>query len=190
MSRLFQSKLILDLCGGTGSWSQPYRDAGYDVELITLPSQDVRLYRPPRHHVRGILAAPPCTYFCRMRMCRGEPTSEQFIEGLSVVDACLRIISVCKPDWWALENPQGYLKRWLGDPILRFDPCDFGDTYTKMTWIWGDFKMPRVKPVRPVIPLVNSRTGHPKGKKGLAVNSEERSKTPPGFALAFMKANP
>lgn len=31
------AKIILDLCGGTGSWSKPYRDAGYDVRVITLP---------------------------------------------------------------------------------------------------------------------------------------------------------
>lgn len=31
------TKIILDLCGGTGSWSKPYRDAGYDVRVITLP---------------------------------------------------------------------------------------------------------------------------------------------------------
>lgn len=36
------SKIILDLCGGTGSWSKPYRDAGYDVRVITLPHK-----RPP-----------------------------------------------------------------------------------------------------------------------------------------------
>lgn len=23
------NKIILDLCGGTGSWSKPYKDAGY-----------------------------------------------------------------------------------------------------------------------------------------------------------------
>ena len=26
--------VILDLCGGTGSWSRPYRDAGYDVRIV------------------------------------------------------------------------------------------------------------------------------------------------------------
>lgn len=35
------SKIILDLCGGTGSWSKPYRDAGYDVRVITLPRYDL-----------------------------------------------------------------------------------------------------------------------------------------------------
>ena len=58
------SKIILDLCGGTGSWSKPYRDAGYDVRLVTLPDDDVRLYAPPKD-VWGILAAPPCTEFSR-----------------------------------------------------------------------------------------------------------------------------
>lgn len=40
-------KIILDLCGGTGSWSKPYKEAGYDVRLITLPEYDVLTYEPP-----------------------------------------------------------------------------------------------------------------------------------------------
>jgi hypothetical protein len=54
--------IILDLCGGTGAWSKPYADAGYDVRLVTLPEQDVRTYQPPSD-VHGVLAAPPCTMF-------------------------------------------------------------------------------------------------------------------------------
>jgi len=55
------NKIILDLCGGTGAWSKSYKDAGYDVRLITLPAYDVRTYIPP-DNVYGILAAPPCTH--------------------------------------------------------------------------------------------------------------------------------
>ncbi len=55
-------KIILDLCGGTGAWSKPYKDAGYDVRLITLPEYDVLNYEPP-DKVHGVLAAPPCTHF-------------------------------------------------------------------------------------------------------------------------------
>ncbi len=29
-------KIILDLCGGTGAWSKPYREAGYDVRLMAV----------------------------------------------------------------------------------------------------------------------------------------------------------
>lgn len=34
-------KIILDLCGGTGAWSRPYKENGYDVRVITLPDYDV-----------------------------------------------------------------------------------------------------------------------------------------------------
>jgi hypothetical protein len=180
--------VILDLCGGTGSWSRPYREAGYDVIVIDLPT-DVRLltYPGPAH---GILAAPPCTYFCRMRMCRGRPTDDQFREGLSVVDACLRIIQMCTPQWWALENPQGYLHNWLGQPQLKFHPWEYGDPWTKRTWLWGQFNVPKKNPVEPIGPWVNSRTGDPRGKKGMARNAQERAQTPSGFARAFFEANP
>lgn len=33
-----KNKIILDLCGGTGSWSKPYKEAGYVQETLTLPS--------------------------------------------------------------------------------------------------------------------------------------------------------
>lgn len=42
------NKIILDLCGGTGSWSKPYKEAGYDVRNITLPEFDVLTYEPIR----------------------------------------------------------------------------------------------------------------------------------------------
>ena len=50
-------KIILDLCGGTGSWSRPWLLNGYDVRVITLPEYDVLTYEPP-DNVFGILAAP------------------------------------------------------------------------------------------------------------------------------------
>lgn len=34
-------KIIIDLCGGTGSWSAPYKANGYDVRVITLPEYDL-----------------------------------------------------------------------------------------------------------------------------------------------------
>jgi hypothetical protein len=179
--------VILDLCGGSGSWSRPYVDAGYDVRLITLPDDDVRLYVPPKN-VHGVLAAPPCTMFCRMRMCQGRPTDAQFAEALAVVDACLRIVSVCKPKWWALENPQGYLHRWLGPPAFKFDPCEYGDPWTKRTWLWGRFVPPNKRRIVATAPLIHRKAG----RRGVAVRFRdlENAVTPPGFAQAFMQANP
>lgn len=61
------------------------------------------------------------------------------LEALSLVDACIRIAIVHKPQWWALENPIGTLVRWLGPPKMYFQPNEFGDPYTKNTCLWGEF---------------------------------------------------
>jgi len=177
-------KVVLDLCAGTGAWSEPWLEAGYNVRRIDLPT-DVRLLEFPGT-AHGILAAPPCTMFCRMRMCRGRPTDEQFREALSVVDACLRLVAVCKPDWWALENPVGYLKAWLGEPTLKFSPHHYGDPWTKATWLWGSFKPPKLRIVDPTMgPWIHRK----KGKRGAARSDHENAITAPGFAQAFFEAN-
>lgn len=180
--------LILDLCGGSGSWSKPYRDAGYDVQLVTLPDHDVRLFELPKGPVHGVLAAPPCTEFSLAK--NGRP--RKLTQGLEVVDACLRIIMQCRPKWWALENPVGLLSKWLGTPRDVWDPCDFGDPWTKRTAIWGDYEIPTRGP------WVNPLGGGPfceicdPARKRLAwcSNAAHRAITPPGFARAFFEANP
>ena len=177
-----EDKIIIDLCGGTGAWSKPYSEAGYDVRVVTLP-QDVRLYIPP-DEVHGILAAPPCTVFANSGA-RWPRTNGAMIEGLSIMDACLRIIYTSKPKWWALENPIGKMKRYLGNPKMYFNPCDYGDPYTKKTCLWGEFTEPIKTPVEPT---EGSKLWKMYGGKS-AHTKEMRSITPAGFAQAFFKAN-
>jgi len=184
-------KIILDLCGGTGAWSKPYKDAGYDVRLITTPEYDVRDYRPPPN-VYGILAAPPCTDFSYARTNAATPTN--FRKGLEIVYACRRIIdeAICLQwdnhtifnfKFWALENPRGYLAWFLGKPVFEFDPADFGDFYMKRTYLWGRFNPPAKQGNGLVIPdYINRMPGHKD-------RSLKRAITPPGFAHAFFKAN-
>jgi len=61
---------------------------------------------------------------------------------MEIVNACLRIIEKCKPVWWAMENPRGYLRQYIGNPKLTFQPWEYGDQWTKATDIWGDFNVP------------------------------------------------
>jgi hypothetical protein len=77
-------KIILDLCGGTGSWSRPYKEAGYDVRVITLPDNDVRNYTPPRN-VYGILAAPPCTEFSPFNQFLGKYKTPDLDGGMEML---------------------------------------------------------------------------------------------------------
>lgn len=188
------NKIILDLCGGTGAWSRPYAEAGYDVRIITLP-QDVRHYNPPGH-VHGILAAPPCTEFAASGA-RWWKTKSPFLlaEAISIADACIDIIDVCSPAWWCLENPIGRLRTLMGDRLgplrLAFDPCDYGDPYTKRTLLWGNFTLPTKHRVEPE----GYRKGQPNAwyskVGGRSPRTKKyRSQTPPGFARAFFEANP
>lgn len=141
--RTGKPKIILDLCGGSGSWSRAYVAAGYDVRNITLPQYDVLTYDPP-DDVYGILAAPPCTEFSVLN-CRAEARQRDPQAGLKIVMACMRIIEKCKPVWWALENPVGYLREYMGKSTLIFQPWQYGDPWTKRTEIWGTFTLPEAR---------------------------------------------
>ena len=182
-----KGKIILDLCGGTGSWAKPYLEAGYDVKVITLPDYDVRLYNPTKK-IYGILAAPPCTVFS-LAGNWVRRSDEEMLEAMSVVDACLRIIYKSKPKFWVMENPSGKLKNWIGEPKMRFDPWMYGDGTFKKTALWGEFNFPIQTVFEKPERLQYSKT--PIGRLGgkSAKTKELRSITPQGFARAFFLAN-
>ncbi len=174
-----EKRVILDLCGGSGSWSVPYAAAGYQVIVVdpVHDGSDVRTFAPPAR-VWGVLAAPPCTEFSIAR--NGHPDQPRdFVGGMATVNACMRVALQCRPRWWALENPTGHLAKFLGRPRDTFEPCDFGDPWTKRTSLWGEFAIPERGPF--VIP-----TGSAMARPTAAL----RAVTPPGFAAAFFRANP
>lgn len=176
---------IADLCCGTGAWSKPYRDAGYDVELIDpiLDGKDVRLMARRAAGFWGILAAPPCTVWSYARN-RYPPTEAEMLASLSVVDACHRIVLTNRSSlkWWALENPRNKLRRFLGPARLEFYQWEYGDTGHKPTCIWGDFVVPMKRP-KPRTKPSTFRTSRENARPSDAV-------TPAGFAAAFFEVNP
>jgi hypothetical protein len=193
-------KIILDLCGGTGAWSRPYRDNGYDVRNITLPEYDIRAYIVPED-VYGILAAPPCPMFSFCRTNARKPRDLR--KGMEIVVACLKIIWRCQYDlprdtakksnlkFWVLENPHGMLSWFLGYPVMTFNPYDFGDNYKKKTCLWGYFKKPKKKPVicdKPKFDRLSTKEIHGE-YYGKLDRQARRAITPSGFAKAFFEAN-
>ena len=197
-------KIILDLCGGTGAWSKPYKDAGYDVRVITLPTNDIFKYNNYKKEIKniyGILAAPTCTHFSLARTTAKEP--RDFNTAMLLVKRCLEIIWDCRANgnlkFWALENPMGYLRQFLGKPPLTWQPCDFGEPYTKRTDLWGYYNEPKKKPIKLTeqqikdcsvnkrkLPEIPKDYIMPGDIKQQAVR---RSITPKGFAQAFYLAN-
>jgi len=220
-------KIILDLCGGTGAWSKYYaQDPSYKVYNLTLPDCDVtRLadlpsdvaYALQEGKVYGILAAPPCTEFSIARNDKTAKRARDMEKGMETVHACLKIIwwSQYKKfrkgeglQFWCLENPAtGYLQRFLGKPVMVFEPWQYGDHYSKKTALWGNFNEPkrtfiggsgtekdiygtmvkyasdkRFKELKPVDPIYQK-------KLGIDTRTIRRSITPQGFAKAFYEAN-
>ena len=197
-------KIILDLCGGTGAWTLPYKEAGYDVRNITLPEYDVRTYILPNESIYGILAAPPCTMFSDART--NAKTPRDLRGGMEIVEACLKLIweaqyrtrsdqqKYSPLKFWALENPYfGRLRWFLGRPAFVFDPWEFGDAYKKRTALWGLFNEP-IKIYKNINDIMTEERIL-KGVNNLDYWKDTenrqllRSITPQGFAKAFFEVN-
>lgn len=183
-------KVILSLFDLSGVWSRPYERAGYTVIRVDLQrGLDVRSFTHPGP-VHGILLAPPCTHFtaASSRLWKQYDYNGRTNESLALVDAGLRFVALHAPVWWALENPPGRLKQWLGAPRYTFHPFHHGDPWKKMTCLWGRFTPPARSPVEPVWTLngQSSISRIPPGPD----RANKRAATPPGFAQAFFEANP
>lgn len=191
------TKTILSLFDYTGNWPSPYREHGYDVIQIDIKhGQDVlALDYKALPEIHGVLAAPPCTHFSGSgaRWWAEKDADGRTAEAVKLVRHTLEIIKYLQPEWWVLENPVGRIASLipeLGKPWY-FQPCDYGDPYTKKTGLWGDFNPP--------LPLFSGRYWQPveptEGSRiWLMPPSDERaalrSITPLGFARAFFMANP
>jgi len=216
-----EKTLILSLCDHTGHWARYYEPSLYEVVTFDLKTgYDIRYLPYFNRPVHGILAAPPCTEFCIVAAQYWERKDaeqpELLQQALSVVDACLRMVAIYNPVWWALENPVGRLSRHLGPPAWSFHPFEYGgwlasgeqsvpefpanDAYTKRTFIWGTAKKPDTKPV---VPLYVEYRSEYRGRQHKAspmmraypkrdgvMRQELRSTTPLGFAKAFRAGNP
>lgn len=200
--------LLLSLCDRSGVWSAPYAKNGWHVVMIDLAHKsgvhtegnitrigcDVtkleNVWAPD-----AVIAAPPCTCFCRpgARHWFKMDFTGQTRRDVEVFLACLRLCKTASR-WWALENPPGRHAEFipeLGPPAWQFQPYEYGDPWSKQTYIWGTAKKPPV--VAPVEPEPTRRTpnGNTQGRIAFMSSSwkSTREQTPSGFADAFARHN-
>lgn len=205
---------ILSLFDYTGNWSMPYRQHGYNVVQVDIKHGidimqfDYKAIGP----VHGVLAAVPCTDFtiAGNRWWKVKDADGRTDKSLALLDRTMEIIDWLEPRWWALENPVGRINQLRPEMAQHgpwyFQPCDYGDPYTKKTGLWGSFTPPLPIFVgqawQPVEPIANPRktadgykSGGPLidiyyGATSPAERAQTRSITPLGFARAFFIANP
>lgn len=187
--------VILDVGGGSGSWSEPYRKDGYDVRIIDpivwpfmTAAEARRELEELQGRVHGILLAPPCTEFAGSgaRWWASKPP-ELLENAIQVVRDMLLLVEFFQPVWWALENPVGRLARCvpeLGRHRYTWHPHHYGDPEVKLTCMWGEHVEPARNPIAgPYQARVHRMAPSPR-------RAFYRSITPTGFARAFKEANP
>lgn len=187
----------------SGVMVTPWAEAGYDcicydiehsirkdrVErvgrgTITYRWADARNLEPVAGSVIRF-AFPPCTHVAvsgaRDFERKGLPL---LIDSLVLLDAARRFC-LYTPAPWMIENPVSRFSTLWRKPDHYFDPCDYGDPYTKKTCLWtgGGFVMPEKHRVEPVKGSMMHLM--PPGPN----RANERSETPAGFARAVFQAN-
>lgn len=199
-------KIIYDLCGGTGMWSKPYKEAGYDVKIITMPEHNLMTWEGWQDTIEdtyGYLFAPTCTMMSLARTTAKTPRDlkgamKLINRGLYIIQET-RVHHKSKLVFWAMENPVGYLRQIIGKPSLTFNPMDYGANYSKKTDLWGYFKHPKKSPVKlndeeKARCAINNRLLPELPKDYVLPNDfrpqqARRSMTDKHFAEAFFKAN-
>lgn len=191
--------IVLSLCDYTGNMVRPWLDAGYECWIVDLQhpagelrdgrlvrvGADVRDWFPPRLEYAIAFAFPPCTHMAvsGARWFRRKGL-RALSESIDIFGACVRIC-----EWtgapWMVENPVSVIASHYRKPDFTFDPCDYGDPWTKKTCLWtgGGFNMPakrRVEPMRGNWTLQFSPSPE---------RANKRSETPMGFAKAVFRAN-
>jgi hypothetical protein len=190
--------LIVSLFDYTGIWSQPYREAGYDVLQVDIQHGADIFNTAIPDYVHGIIAQPPCTDFANSgaRWFREKDRDGRTKESVNLVLETLRWIQVCQPEWWVIENPAGRIHKLvpeLGKPAAKFSPHEYGEKYRKTTWLWGKFNMP--EKTTPEAGVVGAREGQPDewysrvGGRSQATKNY-RSATSARFAAEWFKVNP
>lgn len=201
-------KTLLSLFDYTGNWARPFAEGGWNVILWDIKHtcnlydrfmdiEDACADYFYEHifdnygTVDGILAALPCTDFAisGARWFKEKDANGSTQKSIELAYQTLRIIDLCMPDFWVIEQPVSRVHKLvpeLGKPKMYFNPCDFGDPYTKKTALYGNFntdlKMNKVPPVE------GSKMHLKYGGKSERTK-EMRSTTPMGFAQAFYEAN-
>ena len=143
-----------------------------------------------------IIAFPPCTYLTAAGACRMYPTKgcidTQRLEKAQEARQFFLTILQSNCPRIAVENPRPLRVVNLPKESQRIQPWQFGDAYTKLTYLWLK-NLPPLIPTHDLqsiaVPYVCAGTFNSKGEKrqriGIKHSALERSKTFHGIAKAM-----
>ena len=189
---------VLVMCEESQAVCKAFRERGHEAYSVDLqPCSGGH----PEWHFQGdcflafklvkpdlVVAHPPCTYFSRAGAChlfhKGKLDEERYKKGLAAKDFFLKFFDL-PVKYLAVENPVPMGIYELPNASQVIQPYEFGDPYTKKTYLW----LKNLPPLIPtdilcgkIRPWVNSNY---KGGYGVASDAKKRSKTFPGIARAM-----
>lgn len=192
-------RLMLSAFDYTTVMARPWADAGYlcyCVDLAHPPGEtregnivkvgaDMLDWLPPRGSYAFAAFFPPCTDVAvsGARWFRDKGLG-RLIRALQLFKRSVDLAEMLDCPY-IIENPVSTVSSYWRKPDYTFDPCDYGEPYTKRTCLWAGngFVMP---PKNRVEPTEGS-------KMHLMAPSPERAAlraaTPPGFSRAVFAAN-
>jgi len=196
--------IVVSLCDLTGNMLRPWAAAGFECYAVDIQHSirkdrredfpgggsinyvwgDCRSWTPPKR-VFIAFAFTPCTNLA-VSGARdfAKKNWPMLRDGIDLFHAAVTAFGWAGCPWMA-ENPVGRISGIMGQAEHTFDPCDYGDPYTKKTCLWtgGGFIMP---PKNRVEPTDGSKMHlMPPGPD----RANQRSATPMGFARAVFEAN-
>jgi hypothetical protein len=156
-----------------------------DVRSWDTDGENQKYLIEAREHIKMVFAFPPCTHLAvsgaRWFKKKG---LRALSEAIDIFGSCVNIIEDLGVPGFC-ENPVSTISTYYRKPDYSFDPCDYGDPYTKKTclWTYNGFVMPPKNRIEPV----------EGSKMHLMAPSEDRARlrsvTPEGFAKAVFEAN-
>lgn len=191
--------IVISCFDNSTNMAKPWAEAGYKCYCVdfqhppgeTIDGNIIRVgadmldWLPPREPIAFAAFFPPCTDVA----VSGARWFKD--KGIGALWRALRLfdVSVKLAEWsgapYMIENPVSTVSKYWRKPDYYFDPCDYGDPYTKKTCLWtgGGFVMPEKTPV---VPFCGSKMHLLPPSKDRA---DKRSETPMGFAQAVFLAN-
>ncbi len=98
----------------------------------------------------GMIGFPPCTYSSyagRRWFKKSEPKSKDRVSKLKEGAEFFAYLFYQPIKFIALENPQGYIVKFMGEPTQWTHPWEHGGGHTKKTGFW-------LKGFKPLVPLI------------------------------------
>lgn len=191
--------IIISCFDKTTNMVKPWADNGYLAYCVDIThpkgetregniikvGADILNWIPPRGEIAFAAFFPPCT---DLSVSGARWFREKGLHKLSeAIKLFARSVDIAEtldcP--WIIENPVSTISSYWRKPDHMFDPCDYGDPYTKKTCLWtsSNFVMPEKNLVEPIKGSMMHLLPPSKDRADL------RSATPMGFSKAVFEAN-